>query len=152
MQEQRIALWILKETGTVGCKSISGLFIIITIFALQRHMLGRINQAHIPIDLSHTRIPIIEDRVTDQDLLTRFNLGLIKQKGCVVHRIIPSSWSMNRATVRNNDRRPQDGSHLGFCVIMQSIGIQCKVRVLNLHAVIEHRQLRLRRILSVKRR
>ena len=36
--------------------------------------------------------------------------------------------------------------------IMQSIGIQCEVRVLNLHAVIEHRQLRLRRILSVKRR
>ena len=91
MQKQGVTLRIFKEAGTVGCKSISGLFIIITIFALQRHMLGRINQAHIPIDLSHTRIPIIEDRVTDQDLLTRFNLGLIKQKGCVVHRIIPSS-------------------------------------------------------------
>ena len=57
----------------------------------RNQLMEHINQAHIPIDLSHTRIPIIEDRVTDQDFLTRFNLGLIKQKGCVVHRIIPSS-------------------------------------------------------------
>ena len=121
VEEKRIALAILQETGAIGRKSILCPLIIKSILPLQSHMLRRVLHTHVTKSLAKTSGSIISDGITRQNAITGNHLRPLQQRSPITHRIVPTFRGIDRATIRDNHRRAQDGRHLRVSIIIQGI-------------------------------
>ena len=97
---------------------------------------------------SRTSIPVVEKRITGQLFPVVGQDGTVQQMSLSGNGIIRTQFRVNVVIVAPDIRRTYNIGHLAFGIVLKGIGCQSKLRILQLHIIVEHRLLGSRTVLS----
>ena len=143
----RITLRIIYSYRTIRRHGITGTVVIVTIISCQHVLINLVGVDHITETFSHTGLAVIIQTVAHHLASLVGHNGTVEQDGFLCLSIVKARLGINMIVAAVDIGRTDNLCHTRLGIIVQRIGNQRKLRVLQLHIIIKHGLVRRRTIL-----
>ena len=147
MHVHRVTLRIIYSYGTIRRHGITGTVIIVTIVSRQHVFIHLVGVDHITKTFSHTGLAVIIQTVANHLTPLVGHNGTVEQDGFLCLGIVKARLGINMIVAAVDIGRTDNLCHTRQGIIVQRIGNQRKLRILQLHIIIKHGLTRRRTIL-----
>ena len=147
-----IGVGVLVDVGMVYRLTALGGVVVHHMIAPQLHTLSRIPEDDAPIEVGKVCGAVVDQRVTRHPSAAGDDLSPVKERRHVLLRPVGPASSVDDTAVALDRCGTEDGSDLGIGVVVQRIGVEGEVVILQHDVVVEDRRLIHRGVLRIDAR
>ena len=140
MHEKAVALRIVDGNGTPGGNGITRQFVVEAIITGKHILVYRIIHLHVIKGFAIPQLTVVEQAVTHQFLTFVGQNRTVQQFRLLGNGVIYPAFRIDMIFVADNIGRSQNRSDFRFRTVFQRIGSEDKLRIHQLHLMVEHSQ------------